>query len=287
MHHYKTLENTSIGQLYQTFLEAFSDYAVPFQLSLEEYQYMLKRRGFKGNISVGAFKGNELVGFVLNGLRIIDGNLTAYDVMTGIIPESRKEGLSKEMFKITQQLFLEQGVVGYILEVLQENETAFHIYQKQGFEITRNYAVFKLEGTDEIPSKHHALIEVVSELSEMQWNEVTTFWEVAPSWQNSMDSVKAVKDAFNYVLASVDGVLVGYGIVDKKTGDIPQFAVRKAFRQQGIGKQMISVLLKTTEANQLSVINMDDSSEGTKYFLSKLGFKLKTTQYEMMQTILA
>lgn len=138
MIHYQTLENTPIETLFQTFSEAFSDYPVRFNHTMEDYKNMVKRRGFDGKVSVGAFQEGELVGFVLNGIRDIEGVSTAYDVMTGIVPTSRNQGLSKEMFHLVIQTLAETGVEQYILEVLQENKKAFDIYQKQGFKVVRS-----------------------------------------------------------------------------------------------------------------------------------------------------
>lgn len=75
--------------------------------------------------------------------------------------------------------------------------------------------------------------------------------------------------------------IVGYGIIDKKTGDIPQIAVDRNFRNKGIGKSIFIDLLNNTEADNIKVLNVDSQSVAMKNFLMKLGFKINVKQYEM------
>lgn len=282
---YQTLEKISVEELYHTFLEAFSDYAMQFQLSLEDYRNMLKRRGFQPEVSIGAFHDDKLVGFVLNGLRKIESQITAYDVMTGIVPSSRKQGLSKEMFRFALVTFAEADVKQYILEVLQENKTAFDIYQKQGFKIVRSFDVFKLEQPIESPQKGISKIEFVPELSDEQWAFIQTFWESTPSWQNAIESIKNSSETFSYALATIEGDIVGYGIVDKKTGDVPQLAVHKKYRKKGIEQQLFSALLAKTKSPVLSLVNVDTQMKTFIELLQDIGFKRTTSQYEMIKEL--
>lgn len=76
------------------------------------------------------------------------------------------------------------------------------------------------------------------------WRELTEFWDFAPSWQNSIDSINAVSDSFIYSIVHLDDNIVGYGVIDKKTGDIPQIAVNKNYRRKGIAKSIITDLMK-------------------------------------------
>lgn len=44
-----------------------SDYAEPFEKTRSELMYLLQRRGYEPEVSFGAFSGDRLVSFVLNG----------------------------------------------------------------------------------------------------------------------------------------------------------------------------------------------------------------------------
>ncbi|MBO1306134.1 GNAT family N-acetyltransferase [Enterococcus sp. 669A] len=128
------LENIDIQVIHRAFQEAFSDYAVKLPMLLENFQTMMKRRGFTPDISIGAFTepDQDLVGFVLNGLRHWQGKLTAYDTGTGVSPAYRKQGITSRLFDEVLDVLKQRGVEQYLLEVLKSNEVAFELYKKKG-----------------------------------------------------------------------------------------------------------------------------------------------------------
>lgn len=99
MYSYKTLENIELEVIYNTFVEAFSDYQVKFDISFDNFQIMMKRRGLNLDFSMGTFKDGKMVGFILNGVREWNGKTTIYDVGTGVVLEHRKKGVTGAMFK--------------------------------------------------------------------------------------------------------------------------------------------------------------------------------------------
>lgn len=288
MYRYKTLEHTDIKELHQTFLNAFSDYAVDSKISLEALQYMHQRRGFVSHVSVGAFQEphNELVGFIFNGLRSWNGRLTAYDTGTGVIPSCRKQGITSQMFNNVLEVFTKNNVEQYLLEVLQDNKAAYELYKKQGFEITRNLSVFELDRNKYCRNStvydNEYDIEYASQISSVDWELYKTFMDFSPSWQNSIDSIEAVHERFICAAAHLDSKIVGYGFIDKITGDVPQIAVHNNYRRRGIGTGILSALVTKTTSDLISVVNVDESCEEMKLFLIKSGFQLTCSQYEMV-----
>ena len=89
----RTLGKVPIEDLHATFLEAFSDYLVKIDVPLWKFETMARRRGMVPEMSLGAFAGDRLVGFIFNGVRQWEGRLTAYDTGTGVVPKFRKNGL--------------------------------------------------------------------------------------------------------------------------------------------------------------------------------------------------
>ncbi|HDK7176682.1 TPA: GNAT family N-acetyltransferase [Clostridium botulinum] len=281
MFSYDTLENISIETLHRTFLNAFSDYQVKMDLPILKFQYMLQRRGYVAKASIGAFNDETLVGFVLNGVRNWDGKLTAYDTGTGVIGTYRKQGITSNMLLNVRQLFKEMGVEQYLLEVIQSNTSALQLYKKQGFKILRDFECFHLDKNKYNPITTYK-VEHVNMINSNDWRELTEFWDFIPSWQNSIDSINAVSDAFIYSIVRLDDNIVGYGVIDKKTGDIPQIAVNKNYRRKGIARSILTDLMKNTESYNINVINVDGESRSMKDFLLKLGFECGVSQYEMI-----
>lgn len=87
---------------------------------------------------------------------------------------------------------------------------------------------------------------------------------------------------FIYSIVRLEGMIVGYGIIDKNTGDIPQIAVGKDYRHMGIASAIISDLVENTKSDNISILNIDSQSETLKHFLLKSGFKNHVDQYEMV-----
>lgn len=278
---YKTLENTNIKIIHQAFLSAFSNYQVKIDLPLWKFQQMLQRRGYVSCISIGAFKNDELVGFVLNGFRNWNGYPTIYDIGTGVIGEYRKQGITSTMLLSIRELIKEKKVDQYLLEVIQSNTSAIELYKKQGFEIIRNFTCFQLDKNKYNPMTTYK-VKHIDRINSTDWKQLMDFWDFTPSWQNSIDSINNVSDTFIYSIIRFDDTIVGYGIIDKKTGDIPQIAVNKNYRRKGIARSIVTDLLKNTESSRVAVLNVDDEYKSTKEFLLHLGFEYVIGQYEMI-----
>ncbi|HYE83900.1 MAG TPA: GNAT family N-acetyltransferase [Clostridia bacterium] len=281
MFEYRTLEGVDTEILHKAFVEAFSDYQVKLDLPLWKLQRMLKRRGYVPEKSLGALKDEELVGFILNGCRKWKGRYTAYDIGTGVLPDYRKQGLTTNMFRKASELLRAEGVEQYLLEVIQENTAAYELYKKQGFKVERTFTCYKLDNNK---CKIEGNIEVshADGLETAEWEQVKAFWDAEPSWQNSIEAVRPLPGGFLYSTVRSGNKIVGYGIMEKRTGDIPQFGVDRDHRGQGIGRRIIADLISNSETGKAAVLNVDDRSKSIKDFLSSTGFEPYVLQYEMI-----
>ena len=284
MYNYKTLSVTDLSTIHQTFVEAFSDYRVKMDLPFWKFENMIKRRGFIPELSVGAFDNEKLIAFVLNGVRIWNDKLTAYDLGTGVIPEYRKKGITTEILKKVKDLFKEKNIESYLLEVLQNNTGAVELYKKQGFLTTRSFDCYYLK-------KEDFSLSVCKDIKNLeffntnQWEEVKKLWDYNPSWQNSIDSISVFPDKFSYSVVVDENKIVGYGIADKLSGDVPQIAVSKEYRNKGIAKSILSDLFNHTNADKLSLINVDQRDNNFKSFLVNIGSVNFVSQYEMIMSL--
>ncbi|HWR62086.1 MAG TPA: GNAT family N-acetyltransferase [Clostridia bacterium] len=284
MFEYRTLEGVDIEVIHRAFVDAFSDYQVKIDLPLWKLQSMLQRRGYVAGKSIGAFKDGNLVGFILNGCRKWDERLTVYDLGTGVIPEYRRKGLTTSLFQKVLEKIRHEGVEQYLLEVIQQNTAAYELYSKKGFEITRPFSCYKLMKSSYNPQNVYK-VEQVGAFTEEQWVQLKKFWDFEPSWQNSIESICAAAEEFGYFIAGVDTEIVGYGIIERKTGDIPQIAVDRNHRHKGIAGSILSALVNCTESDKVAVLNIDDTSKSTKDFLCEAGFEHYVDQYEMIMDL--
>ncbi len=79
--------------------------------------------------------------------------------------------------------------------------------------------------------------------------------------------------------------IIGYGVIEKKSGKIPQLAVNKNYRNKNIGKNILYELVKNTDSNSIKLINIDRKYKNMENFLINLGFQISSMQYEMILNI--
>jgi ribosomal protein S18 acetylase RimI-like enzyme len=281
---FKTLESTKLQIIHRTFLDAFSDYQMQMNLSFSDFQIMMKRNGFVPAISMGAFSksNNGLVGFILNGLRQWNGKLTAYDTGTGVIWDYRRQGITSGLFAEVLNELAQQNIEQYLLEVLKDNTAAFELYKNQGFLVTRTFSIYQLNKLTNPLDLTIYDIELVSHINSEEWEILKSFWDINPSWQNSINSINTIPEKFAYAVIRHGTKPIGYGIVDKETGNVPQFAVLQEYRRQGIATQILAALLQNTKSDILRFVNVDDSSQNTRDFLYHIGSENIAGQYEMI-----
>lgn len=284
MYTYEPLGETGIQTIYHVFSDAFSDYQVNLGMSLDQFRIMTQRRGYTPAVSVGAFRdaGHEPVGFVLNCLRNWEGKSTAYDAGTGVSPASRRQGVTSQMFDRALDLLARNNVKQYLLEVLQQNQAAFELYKKQGFTVTRAFSCFEKDAGRGAPEAAPHRVQYVSGFSRDEWELLKTFWDFHPSWQNSIDSIEAVREKFVYATVRRGHQIAGYGVIEKRTGDIPQLAVGRKHRRNGIAGSIAASLAQRTDADKLRVVNVDHACLSARSFLTNVGFRQTVMQYEMV-----
>ncbi len=279
----KSLTGIGIEKIHEAFKKAFVDYAEPFNLSVGELQYMIERRGFNGELSYGAFVEEEMVGFTLNGLGDWNGKLTAYDTGTGVIKDYRQQKVASRIFDESLPLLKAQGVEQYLLEVIKINTKAVGLYKKKGFVVTREFDYY-VSSKDQINLNRKSLQGdySIGNIEDPDWNHLQSFWDFQPSWQNSIASVTRKLEHFSMVGVFYQDTLVGYGCMERSTGDIPQLAVHPNFRRQGLASELFLQLMELASPVAIKMINTWNDSIPIKMFLKNLGLKPRHGQYEMI-----
>jgi GNAT superfamily N-acetyltransferase len=250
--------------VYEAFTTAFGDYVVPLPLTREQLEAMVTRRGWVPAASVGVFEDERMVAFTLNG---VDGD-RGYDTGTGVIPSHRGRGFSRDMLAFSSDRLREHGCTTYILEVIDRNTKAFEIYRREGFEVVRGLQCWRFEAHRLIGSKAH------SGFAASRDN-----WDVAPSWQNSTQSIARARDV-HVTLGDERGSV----IVFPNTGDVPQLVVRRDSRRQGIGTQLLEGAAELA-GKPLRIQNVDERDAGITAFLESIGAVRTVRQWEMTKAL--
>ncbi|MFK7807906.1 MAG: GNAT family N-acetyltransferase [Saprospiraceae bacterium] len=281
--HFANLQKTSLAAIHNAFNDAFSNYQISFELSLEQLTYMLERRGCDLKLSYGAFDGDLLVGFILNGIGTWNKLQTAYDTGTGLRPAYQGKGIAKRLFDFAVADLKENNIQQYLLEVIQTNIAAFSLYQKKGFKVTRelDFYVFPKSKLKNLSFSNDENI-VVKEMKIPVWKTFSSLWDFQPTWQNSIDSIKRKEERFVFLVAYFKDELCGYILVEKHTGDIPQLAVRPNFRRKGIGSTLLEKANAYIKGENIKLINLERGCDSIEGFLSELNLPDSLGQYEMV-----
>lgn len=280
---YEFLDNTPIATLHQAFLNAFADYQVNMQMSLDEFAFRLRRDGVDIELSAGAFDRDQLVGFCLNGSGMWQGEAAVYDAGTGFLPEYRGRGMASEMFRFMNPELKKRGFNQYLLEVLTTNEPAVNLYRRLGFAEARKLAVFRTPArlsSTRTPHEEIRLVEIPN------WDLYQTFWSGYPSWQHSIEAAQRIADSTAILEYHNEQRCIGYGIVTKSSGLIIQLAVDKTHRRRGVGSLLLKALQDCVITSEsIKVNNVDEKMKETTAFFPAVGFKLVLEQYEMKLTL--
>jgi ribosomal protein S18 acetylase RimI-like enzyme len=251
----RSLCTDDFDTVHRAFNEAFGDYFVKMSLTPDQLREMLTRRGWVPEASVGAFEGQRMIGFVLNG---IEGD-RAYNSGTGVIPSRRRGGVAR---RLMEEAIPVVGGREYVLEVLERNIAAARLYESLRFEQARRFQCWSYRSAGQAGASFLRSIP-------------DGFCDVEPSWQNSAASILRARDP--YVILGDER---GYAVVFPSNGDLPQLAVRRDARRRGVGRHLLDAA--AGEAGKtLRILNVDDRDEGIAAFLEAAGAEKTVRQIEM------
>jgi ribosomal protein S18 acetylase RimI-like enzyme len=278
----RSLSNTPTEVVHRTFLRAFSDYEVQLDLPIEKFIQMIKNNDLNFAYSVGAFERDELIGFIMGGYRQIDGLACCYDGGTGILPEYRQKGIGKKLVSAWLDRLQKMAVDRVILEVLENNTPAIELYKKAGFQIERTFSCCHYEGAAIQSSDHpYTLLDDIQTYIPLDCAPLLAF---PPSWQNAKPAVVNDLESFAYAAVVESGQVVGYGLVHKVSGHIPQIGIRSDYSDKGLEAIILAELAQRTESRTFTYLNIEQGSSLERSLVG-LGFERFIGQYEMVKKL--
>lgn len=282
----RTLEDSGKSQLFRCFQRSFSDYPVSFNITQEQFiRKFIKRLNIRLDLSVGAFVGNQLTGFIFTSIDHYRGLHTAYNGGTGVIPSLRGKGLTYNMYQFLIPQLKETGVKQCLLEVLRQNKSAQKAYQRVGFTTTVTLKCFKRKEEDPINLKPGEVFQI-SWVQQPDWPLYETFSNFSPCFLDTPQLLSHILAELKIIEAKDQlGRTVGYAIYSPNTGRISQFAVDKKVRRKGIGRSMFKFITNLSPAPTYTVMNIPSGETAIIKFLKKLGFQNEIDQYEMLMKL--
>ena len=132
---YKLLSSISFEEAHVLFNRGFEGYLVPMNLPFDTFVSRFGNDGLSPAFSIVAYDGIDLIGFVLQGIREVDGQKISWNGGTGIIPEYRGRKLGYSLMKEAEKLIKELDISVATLEALSENKAAISLYEKCGYKV--------------------------------------------------------------------------------------------------------------------------------------------------------
>jgi len=272
----RTLAKTTKAELLVCFNEAFSDYMIPMKLTAEQLESKLIIEDIKFADSIGAFKHNKLIGFVIHGVRETNEGKLAYNAGTGVIPTERGQGLTVRMYDYMLPRFKSEGFNKVMLEVISNNLPAIRSYEKIGFTSIRTLNCYRGEIKSQKTNPEVSIKHIEN------WNSETVNlkWEVKPSWQNSDQSIKNLAVTAHCLVAYIRGDPIGHALINSSNNRVLQIKVDKNYRKERVGSSIMNYI-KSNYSDSSSIINVDSAHQAINSFIENIGMTNFLQQIEM------
>lgn len=274
---FKTLEQISIHTLTDCFNLAFSDYIVPMQLTPEMLQMKMQSENTQLQLSVGAFDGDQLVGFILHGICQDHHQRKAYNGGTGVIPTHRGQGITLKMYEYILPLLKNADCSQVYLEVIDTNTPAINAYLKTGFTLNRKVSCFAGELRNDLKINPDVRIQ---EAQHLAWEQYRPLVQTLPSWQNRWWALEAIREKLIVFHAYLNDNLVGYLIYNTTNNRLHQIAVAENLQNQHIASTLLIEIIKRF-GTRMSIINVDQNSQACIAFFKAIGLHPTVHQLEL------
>lgn len=272
-------EDSNLIDLHTCFEKSFSDYAVPFKLSLESFRRRIyEKTNINPKYCVLIWEENKLIGFILHSANQYHHQPSIYNGGTGILQEYRGNGFVKKAYEWILPMIKSEGFSSIILEVIQSNNPAIYLYSRLGFQQTRSFHCFKM--TKNLP-------EIAKEIKIVDndvWNlkRYTNLHRYDTSFIDTNECL--IHNAENELIleAYIQETLSGYAVFQPRLGRISQLGWAVCEKTQDIVLSLLKTIEKRTFGSiPITLMNIDSANNEVINFLKSIGFETTVQQYEM------
>lgn len=278
--HFQATDQIPFEQLHASMLDAYSDYVVPMNLSLEQFTSMTRERCYNPERSLAALDGDRIAAFWLIGENERIEALTLYAISVGTTQDYRRRGLSSALFDAIRQGTDTANFKQMVLEVITRNARAYAAYQKMGFKLRRRVQLSrgKFHGF-EPPTGNMQVREVSLEEARSISDELGD-WK--PTWQNSLGSME--QDPKEALCLAVDKgpTTVGLGCFIRSSGQIKQLAAQKGVSRREVATLLLATAGRGRDDNIRHYVNIDESDNEILGLLAEQGWEHYIDQFEMV-----
>ncbi|MEM1219029.1 MAG: GNAT family N-acetyltransferase [Bacteroidota bacterium] len=265
----QNLKGFPLVELVDCLSQSFANYYVPIPDDIKYWGRRFRGARVDRIYSFGALEGRMLVGFIMQGIDQYRGARTVFNTGTGVLPNYRGKALVDRMYEASWPVCQENKVEQCALEVIQENHRAIRVYQRNGFEISRELRSYagKLDGPN-IPLTISPLTELPS--------YATDDWV---SWDFTRTAM--LIGAFDYR---------HFEVLDSQQNRVGCFSIdhdRKLLArmdpQEGSYNEILSAVQKLYP--DVRMVNVDGSNQDLIQALEQYQLANNVNQFEMIRSV--
>ncbi|HEX2617007.1 MAG TPA: GNAT family N-acetyltransferase, partial [Flavobacteriales bacterium] len=219
--------------------------------------------------SYGAFAGDELVAFIIQGFCAPDAVPTAFNSGTGVLPAYRGQQLVDRLYAHALPLLRHEGITCCTLEVIQQNERAIRVYERIGFRRMHAWRCFRGELAP--PARTVALLPIDRSRLDPIWLSDDHLY----SWDHRWPALER-SDGRWMMYAAED--VVGYVVLDPVTGRIARIGVQDEEDAAQWNTLMAGVC---GLVRNVSIVNVHQRRTGLVAALLAAGLVEHVDQFEM------
>lgn len=124
------------------FTRGYEGYALPFAVDVPQLEFMVRTFDLDLDASRVAVRDGEPVGLANLGVR--DG--VGWVGGVGVVASARRQGVGRLLMDALHEQARERGLREVWLEVLEQNEGAFRLYEELGYRVLRDVVIGSLDG---------------------------------------------------------------------------------------------------------------------------------------------
>ncbi|WP_144512399.1 N-acetyltransferase [Bacillus sp. FJAT-22090] len=275
---FKTMEDLTYRQSHELFIQGFEGYYIPMTMELDAFIAKIGTENLSPGLSIIMFEDELPIGFVLQGIRDVNGQKMAWNGGTGIIPKYRGRKLGEILMEKALDVLKQQGVSIATLEALSMNHPAIKLYEKVGYKVMDTLHFWEADGV--LPMDEEIANEfLIKRIPALQAAHAKIFPTMAP-WQ--VDPTIIPKVGGEAIIAAKDGEVLAACLVrtrqqfgsEAEGVTLFQAIVNKDSEE---GERALYAVLQEGLLFQKSLkrttYNLMDHSQKTLSFLQSKGFR--------------
>lgn len=274
MFEYKSLHGYSLECLAPVINRAFQNEKQSKPIETADLIHCFCGANVSLRMSYGAFFEGQLIGFIINAIDEYNGELTAFDIATGVIPEFQGIQIFTTLFQHCKEQLRMQNITTYCLEVDCHNERAIESYTKMGFVIKRKYACYKGSRRTFFGDETSLFTYNYKEEHAKQLQATLPF---PPSFENRSTALARNAEACQILEYQMGEEVCAFAIFDLNNG-----AIRSSGLKKGWEKAFKEIILYINSRYDDSIIaHINYAEQGKLTILDEMGFFHYTDLIEM------